>query len=83
MSVGNVLGSNMLNILFVVGIISLVQPLQVESVSITQHFPVMVGFAVVSFALARFRHSLSKKEGMFLVLAYIVYLGWLIAPYVW
>jgi cation:H+ antiporter len=81
MSVGNVLGSNMLNVLFVVGVISLIRPLSVEQVSINQHFPVMIGFALLFYPLARFRHAISKVEGAFLLLAYAVYLGWLRAPY--
>ena len=81
MSVGNVLGSNMLNVLFVVGVISLIQPLAVEQVSINQHFPVMIGFALVFYPLARFRHSISKVEGIFLLIGFATYLGWLIAPY--
>ncbi len=82
MSVGNVLGSNMLNILFVVGVISLIRPIEVEPVSITQHFPVMIAFSVVIFPLAFFRHAISKVEGVFLLIGFAVYLGWLIFPYV-
>jgi cation:H+ antiporter len=81
MSVGNVMGSNMLNILFVVGFISLIQPLKVEPISISQHFPVMIAFTAVFYLLARFRHALSKPEGIFLVAAFAAYLIWLSAPY--
>ena len=81
MSVGNVLGSNMLNILFVVGVISLINPMTVEKVTITQHLPVMLGFALVLYPLARFRRDLSKLEGSFLLLAFATYLGWLTWPY--
>ena len=82
MSVGNVLGSNILNVLFVVGLISLMRPLSVEPVAINRHFPVMIAFAVVLFFLARFRNSISKGEGAFLLASFAVYMGWLIYPYV-
>ncbi len=82
MLIGNVLGSNMLNILFVVGMISMLRPMVVEPVSITQHFPVMIAFAFVLYPIARFRNSFSKVEGAFLLVAFCVYLGWLIYPYV-
>ena len=82
MSVGNVLGSNMLNILFVVGLIAIIRPIAVEPVSIAQHFPVMIAFALVLYPIARFRKSISKMEGVFLLLTFAAYLGWLIYPYV-
>lgn len=81
MSIGNILGSNMLNILFVVGMISMIRPMAVEPVSITQHFPVMIAFALFLYPIARFRSSISKLEGAFLIAAFCVYLGWLIFPY--
>ncbi|GMQ82128.1 MAG: calcium/sodium antiporter [Rhodothermia bacterium] len=82
MSIGNVLGSNMLNILFVVGTISMIRPVTVEPVSIAQHLPVMIAFAFVLYPIARFRNSISKAEGVLLLVAFGVYLGWLIYPYV-
>lgn len=81
MSVGNIMGSNMLNILFVVGLISLIQPMNVEPVSISQHFPVMIAFTFVLYPIARFRPSISTLEGGFLVASFIGYLVWLILPY--
>jgi cation:H+ antiporter len=65
MSVGNILGSNILNVLFVVGLISLMRPL-----------------TVLLFFLARFRNSISKIEGAFLLASFSIYMGWLIYPYV-
>ena len=52
MSMGNVLGSNMLNVLFVIGLVSMVHPLSVETESLTIHFPVMLGFGVLLLPLA-------------------------------
>lgn len=82
MSVGNILGSNMLNILFVVGVVSLIRPIAVQTVSITQHFPVMIAFAVAVFLLAFFRQAISKLEGAFLLIGFAIYIGWLIFPYI-
>ena len=44
MSVGNILGSNLLNVLFVVGFVSLFRPLAVEPSALSIHFPVMIVF---------------------------------------
>jgi cation:H+ antiporter len=81
MSVGNVLGSNLLNILFVVGLIALFRPLTVEPVALQVHFPVMVVFTALLFPLAWTRFRISRPEGVALLALYAVYLGYLAAPY--
>jgi len=53
-TMGNVIGSNLLNILFVVGSISLVRPLTVEPVALSTHFPIMAGFIVDAGAVFLF-----------------------------
>lgn len=80
MAVGNILGSNMLNILFVVGVVALIQPMAVETESITDHFPIMILFSVLVWPLARRRHRLSRASGVFLLVGFVAYLAWLIIP---
>jgi cation:H+ antiporter len=52
LSLGNVLGSNLLNVLFVVGTVSLMSPLDVATDAIQIHFPIMLGFCVLLLPLA-------------------------------
>lgn len=80
MSVGNILGSNMLNILFVVGFVAVLRPIEVETVSINVHFPVMIVFSLALYPLARPGHKLSRSNGIVLLVAFITYLVWLIYP---
>ena len=80
MAIGNILGSNMLNILFVVGLVALIQPMAVETESITVHFPLMILFSVLVWPLARRKHSLSRASGVFLLVGFLAYLSWLIIP---
>ena len=82
MSIGNVMGSNMLNILFVVGLVSIIQPMSVEPVSISQHFPVMIGFTLVLYPIARFGYSISRLQGGILLAGFATYLIWLLLPYI-
>lgn len=82
MSLGNVLGSNMLNILFVVGVISLVRPISVSPVSVTQHFPVMIAFTLGLYPLARYGEIMTDSAGFVLLMSYVAYLGWLVFPYI-
>ena len=81
MSVGNILGSNMFNILFVVGFVALIRPMEIEPVTITQHFPVLIGFSILLYPLARRKHNLSRVDGSILLVAFLTYLIWLIYPH--
>ncbi len=82
MSIGNIMGSNMLNILFVVGLVSIIQPMTVEPISISRHFPVMIGFTLVLWPIARRGYTVSRIEGGILLAGFLGYLLWLLLPYV-
>jgi cation:H+ antiporter len=82
MSVGNVLGSNLLNVLFVVGLVALVRPLQVDNTSIEVHFPVMLAFSVILLPIARTQYQITRWEGGMLLAGFIAYMYYLILPYV-
>ena len=82
MSVGNVLGSNLLNVLFVVGLVSLVRPLKVETASLEVHFPVMLAFGALLFPIAWTKYQISRIEGGVLLIGFIGYLTYLVMPYI-
>lgn len=82
LSLGNVLGSNLLNVLFVVGLISVVSPLNVEPTSLTLHFPVMLIFCALLLPLAWTRYTITRFEGAFLLIGVTGYFAYLVAPYV-
>ena len=81
LSVGNILGSNLLNILFVIGVVALIQPMQVDAETLNFHMPVMIGFSLLLWPLARSHHRLSRPGGIILLTGFLAYMGWLIAPY--
>lgn len=80
-SVGNVLGSNMLNVLFVVGFVSLIRPLRVDPISLEIHFPVMLAFGIVLLPLAWTQFRITRVEGGFLLAGFLSYMVFLAAPY--
>lgn len=80
-SIGNVLGSNLLNVLFVVGLVSMVQPLTVDVESLTVHFPVMLGFGLLFFPLAFTKYSISRVEGGVMLAGFFAYMMYLSYPY--
>jgi len=79
LAVGNVIGSNLLNVLFVVGSVSLVNPLGVSQEALTLHFPVMVGFSLLVM-MAWFGHRLSRVHGVLLLSAFFGYMAYLVVP---
>ncbi|MBT8399555.1 MAG: calcium/sodium antiporter [Rhodothermia bacterium] len=82
MSVGNVLGSNLLNVLFVVGLVALIQPLHVDSESLRVHFPVMLAFGVLLLPLAWTEYKITRIEGGVLLTGFVGYMAYLVMPYV-
>lgn len=82
LSFGNVLGSNMLNVLFVVGLIAIIQPLEVDTASIDVHFPVMIGFTLLLFPVARTQYQITRWEGGMLLSGFLGYMYYLLLPYV-
>lgn len=81
LSVGNVLGSNMLNVLFVVGLVALINPLSVDPTSLAVHFPIMIIFGLVLLPLAWTRFRITRMEGGLLVAGFVSYMVFLAAPY--
>ena len=82
MSMGNVLGSNLLNVLFVVGLVSMIRPLSVETQALKIHFPVMLAFGVLLLPLAWTSYRITRFEGGVLLAAFTGYIVYLVVPYV-
>ena len=77
MTVGNVVGSNLLNVLFVVGTLSVAEPIAVDVETIRVHFPVMLGFCALIVPLTWTKKKISRVEGAFLVTCFVGYMTFL------
>ncbi len=75
-AIGNVVGSNIFNILCVLGFTALVSPVYSGQVSVVD-FVVMLLFALALLPLAKSGLTLSRREGLLLLTAYLAYLGFL------
>jgi cation:H+ antiporter len=71
-AVGNIVGSNIFNILGIAGIASLARPLQQGDIS-NLDLGVMVGLALVLLPLMRSGFRISRLEGGLLFIGYIAY----------
>ncbi len=78
-SVGNIIGSNIFNILLVIGVIALIKPISLNSSVVKFELPILLGFTFLLFTVMFTHYKIVRKEGMILVLGYIVFLIWLIA----
>ncbi len=72
---GNILGSNVFNILSVLGVSSLVRPMDVPPEIVSRDMWVMLAVALVCLALMRKR--VSRLGGGFLFLSYLLYMVYL------
>lgn len=77
MAIGNVIGSNLFNIFWILGACSLIRPLPVEGITWVD-FSVLLASALLFWLFSRTRHRITRGEGFILVACYLVYLGWLI-----
>ena len=79
-ALGNVIGSNMFNILGVVSVPALLHPSPLEPAVITRDFPVMITLSIVLLAMAigwRRNGRINRIEGFVLLLAFSAYQCWL------
>lgn len=76
-AIGNIVGSNIFNILGVIGIAGLIHPTNLESVLMSRDYMVMLGVCllVIIFALNR---RINRAQGVLLLLSYLAYLGLLV-----
>jgi cation:H+ antiporter len=77
MTVGNVLGSNLLNVLFVVGTLSIAEPIAVDAETIRLHLPVMIGFCAMIVPITWADHEISRAEGALMVACFFGYMVFL------
>lgn len=78
-AVGNIIGSNITNILLILGLASVICPLVVHKSTLTTDFPVLLGSSALLLLLGVFDHELGRLDGvvMFLLsLLYTVFLVW-------
>lgn len=75
-AVGNIIGSNIFNILAIGGVASIVKPIHAPNISMVDNY-VMIGMAVLFILLAATGFRIRRWEGGVLLLAYAGYLAWL------
>lgn len=81
-SVGNVIGSNIANILLVLGVSSLIKPISVDRKLIKRELPIMFGAMILLALFASTFYSstyaIKRWEGLLLLIAFIAYIGFFV-----
>ena len=75
--VGNVIGSNIFNILMVIGSVALVEPLTVAREALMFEFPAMLLFSVALIPMIRGNLMVNRLQGFVLVSGYIAFIFFL------
>ena len=76
-AIGNVIGSNVFNILLILGLTATISPLQIEGIT-TIDMAVMLISVTLVWLFSFTRYTVERWEGAALVGGYLVYLAWLI-----
>jgi cation:H+ antiporter len=77
-AIGNVIGSNVFNILLILGATAAISPLQMEGITLVD-IGVMLGSITLVWLFSFTRYTVERWEGAVLVLGYLAYLGWLLS----
>ena len=77
-ALGNVVGSNIFNIFFVLGISSTIHEITINSAVFLDMF-IMLAVTFITYGFAISKRSINKLEGGFLVLLYVIYMIFVIS----
>lgn len=77
-AVGNIVGSNIFNILGILGVSAIITPLSSSGIT-TLDLGVMAAFALALWGFAATGQRITRIEGLLMIVAYSVYVAWLVA----
>lgn len=78
LSVSNVVGSNILNVLLILGIASVITPLAVKKNTLFIEIPFVAVITVVLLVLGMNGYSLSRFDGVILTILFLIFMGYLV-----
>jgi len=78
-AIGGIVGSNIFNVLFVLGTVSLIKPIQVSSSLLFQDGMIMILVTLLFLVIATTSRKIQRWEGFALLACYIAYIMFLIS----
>ena len=76
-AIGNVLGSNVFNILLILGTTAVIHPLRIMGITIVDLMVMLVSIGIL-WLFAYTKYFVSRREGAILILGFAAYMGWLL-----
>jgi cation:H+ antiporter len=71
---GNIIGSNLFNLLMVLGFCGILMPFPLSSILLTRDIPVMFSMSAVLLPIFAVQQGLNRVHGVILLVAYVAYL---------
>ena len=76
-AVGNVLGSNILNVLIILGVTSIITPLAVQKSTVKYEIPFVIIISIIFALIGLFDNSIGLIDGILLWVLFIAYIAYL------
>ena len=77
MAIGNVIGSNVFNILLILGITAVVHPMRIMGITIVDLMMMLISIGLM-WIFAITKYYVSRREGWVLILTFMGYMAWLL-----
>lgn len=77
LAIGNVVGSNIFNILLILGVSGVISPIAINMLSIIDII-IMLALTIIVFIIANTKKSISRVEGLAMILIYVAYTAYII-----
>lgn len=77
LALGNAVGSNIFNIMFILGMSSLLSPIRVSIESLLDGF-ILIGVSILLYVFSKTDYEMTKKEGFIFVFIYFCYMIYLL-----
>lgn len=77
-AVGNVVGSNIMNILLILGLTAVIKTIAVQTSTVKYEIPFMIGITVLFVCLGFFDGTIGRLDGIVLLVLMVVYLIYLL-----
>ena len=77
LAIGNVIGSNVFNVLLIVGITAVGHPMRIMGITIVDLMMMLISIGLM-WLFAITKYYVSRREGWLLIFTFMAYMGWLL-----
>lgn len=74
MSVGNIIGSNICNLLLILGLSAIIRPVTFKKQTKLLENPMSIIFSIIFFVICNINDDINRTEGIFLIILFVLFL---------